>query len=970
MHSLGQATRANAPAVRVTRSEVFPFGAGKHFDPHVTVSRRLSQLESGTRLAGSLAMTKIVARSGDASPAQARPSVTWHALPEDDLLARLRTTAEGLTSAEARRRLTEYGPNSLPTESGISPWRILLGQLRSVITLLLVAAAAVSWWTGDLIDAAAIAAVLVLNVSIGFVMEMRAHRAVEALSRLESRRATVVRDGVPQDIDAREVVPGDLLLLESGQIVPADARLVAASELRVVEATLTGESVPVSKHAGRQLAPEAAVPDRVNMVFASTTVAAGSARGVVVATGPDTELGAIGQLLRTTRAEPTPLERRLDALGRHLVWLALAIGVVTSLVGAAQGLALAAMIQAGIAIAVAAVPEGLPVVATMTLALGVRRMARRRALVRRLASVEALGSVTVLCTDKTGTLTTSAMTVTTVWAGGRVFRVTGEGYSPEGQFLLDGAPVALQSYPVLRRAVEVGALASRGDAVLASGVWTARGDPTEAALVVAARKAGIDRNEILRHSGEAGEVPFSSERKLMAIFHRADGGYAAFVKGSPLRVLGLCTRVMAGGTDQPLDAAARASIERVNEQLASQGLRVLAVADGLTARAEESALTALRFVGLIGMMDPPAPGVRDTIQTFRGAGIRTVMITGDQRGTALAIGRDLGLVPPTGTPDVLEGHEIDRLSDEDLTRQLSEVAVISRVSPGAKLRIVAAYQHEGEIVAMIGDGVNDAAALKKADVGVTMGGRGTDVARESADIVLLDDRFQTIGAAIEEGRVVFDNIRRFVFYLFSCNLAEILVLLGAGLIGLPLPLHPIQILWLNLATDTAPALALAFEPPESDVMRRPPRDPSEALLSRPFARRIAAYGALMAMAVFAVVGWSRNAGISAERALTMNFLTLAFAQLMHVGNARAAHSIFSLRREKVNLYAVAAVAGVALIQVAAVHVDVWASALHLTPLAPSEWGIVVAASLVPAVAGQLARASRRPHAGGQAAVRA
>jgi Ca2+-transporting ATPase len=891
-------------------------------------------------------------------------------VPLRTVLERLQATTNGLTSAEARARLDRYGSNVLPTGSGVSAWRVWLAQFRSVITLLLVAAAIAAIATGDPLDAVAIGIVLALNVSIGFAMEIRAHRAVEGLSRLEPRRATVVRDGAAQDIDARDLVPGDLVLLDSGQTVPADARLIVASDLRVVEATLTGESVPVLKDASRPVAPDAALPDRFNMVFASTTIAAGSARAVVVATGVQTELGAIGRLLRTTRAEPTPLERQLDALGRQLVWVALAIGLATFILGAAQQKPVALMLEAGIAIAVAAVPEGLPVVATMTLALGVRRMARRQALVRRLASVETLGSVTVICSDKTGTLTTGAMTVTTIWAGGRTFEVTGEGYAPEGQFVLDGISVDPHSTAALRRALEIGALASRGDAVRVSGAWLPRGDPTEAALVVAARKAGVDRDALLRHGAEAAEVPFSSDRPLMAVFHRSGDAYVAYVKGSPLRVLDLCARVMREGDDRPLDAAARCAIEQVNERLAARGLRVLAVADGTTRSTGESALTGLRFVGLVGMMDPPAPGVKEAIHAFRTAGIRTVMITGDQHGTAVAIARDLDLVPAVGPADVLEGREVDGLSDDALSERLARVTVISRVSPAAKLRIVAAYQRRGEIVAMIGDGVNDAAALKKADVGVTMGGRGTDVARESADIVLLDDRFQTIGAAIEEGRVVFDNIRRFVFYLFSCNLAEIAVLLGAGVVGLPLPLHPMQILWLNLVTDTAPALALAFEPAEPGAMQRPPRDPSAALLSPAFVRRILAYGVAVAAAVFVVMGWAAQTGVPGDRALTMNFLTLAFAQLFHVANARTAEAWpLSWQSARMNPAAVMAVVGVIAIQLAAIHIDGWGGLLRLTPLTATEWVVVSGAALLPVAAGQIVRRRSRRGAGAPAGCR-
>ncbi len=868
-----------------------------------------------------------------------------------DVFNALRTTADGLTVADAQARLAAAGPNSIPRAPAASAWRVLLTQFQSVVVLLLGAGCAIAMLTGDVADTVAIAAVLVLNVGLGFGMEIRANRAVEALTRLEARRATVLRDGLPRDIDARELVPGDILLLEAGQSVPADARLLAGTELRVVEATLTGESVPVSKHADAVVDVSASLPERLNVVYAGTSLASGAGRAVVVATGANTELGNIGRLVSVTEVQRTPLERRLDALGRQLVWVALLVGAATGVLAWMHNAAASVVLQAAIALAVAAVPEGLPAVATITLALGVHRMARRRALVRRLPSVETLGAVTVLCTDKTGTLTAGAMTVTELHVANRDYRVTGTGYAPTGEFFLNDRGVACQVDASLTLALRIGATVNRADAVLTEAGWAPRGDPTEAALIVAARKASIERADIVRDLPEVGEVPFSSERKLMATFHRvaAAPSLIAYVKGAPGKVLELCSRRQINRDVVPLDDVTRDAVIEVNRRMAERGLRVLALAHGTVVRPEESALEDLTFVGLVGMNDPPAPGVKEAIRAFQEAGIATVMITGDQGGTAQAIARDLGLA--TGA-EPLDGRHVDAMSDDELQARLAQVAVFSRTSPEAKLRIVSAYQKRGDVVAMIGDGVNDAAALKKADVGVTMGGRGTDVARETAAVVLEDDRFETIGVAIEEGRIVFDNIRKFVFYLFSCNLAEIFVLLGSSAVGLPLPLEPIQVLWLNLVTDTAPALALALEPGEPGVMRRPPRDPAAAIVSWPFMRRIALYAVLIAASTFAVIVWGQIAEIPTRRAMTMNFMALAFAQLFHLGNARDEGPVVRPQRAFANPAALAAVAIVVGLQLAAVHVGPVAELLHVEALTGLEWAIVVGASMIPGVIGQ------------------
>ena len=901
--------------------------------------------------------------SGPRAAPSAPAAVPWHALTPDDALLALGSTPDGLTAAEAQIRLEQVGPNALALVPPTAAWRIFLGQFRSVVVLLLIAAAAIATATGDVVDAAAIAVVLVLNIALGFATELRARRAMEGLLALNVARAVVVRDGRQQDVDGRELVPGDVVVLEAGQSVPADARLLRATELRVVEAPLTGESVAVSKRAEATLAADVGLPDRVTMVYKATAVAAGNSRALVVATGMATELGRIGTLMRGVADEPTPLERRLDVLGRRLALVAVGVAGVVAALSSLQGAGLGAVLQTAIAVAVAAVPEGLPAVITITMAVGVRRMARRRALVRRLPVVESLGAVTVVCTDKTGTLTTGEMAATVLWLAGREWSLT-----PDAEAALradsPAVPTARDSgrqeagAHAVHVALRTATLANRAE--IGPRGSPPRGDPTEVALLLAARRAGIERNALLAQWAEVGEVPFSSERMLMATFHRDATGDSsgetavAHVKGAPRRVLPLCDRWLAPGGNAILDDAGRATILAANEAMAARGLRVLALACGPVSAPAESALAKLLFVGLIGLMDPPAPGVRETIRRLREAGIRTVMLTGDQRHTAEAIARDLGVLAEGD--HVGDGREVDGLDDGQLTAQVGQIGVVSRVSPEAKLRVVAALQRRGEIVAMLGDGVNDAAALKKADVGVAMGGRGTDVAKEAAGVVLQDDRFETIAAAVEEGRVIFDNIRKFVFYLFSCNLGEILVLLGAGVAGLPMPLFPLQILWINLVTDTFPALALAFEPAEPGLMGRPPRNPGIELLSGGLLRATALHAAVIAASTLGVFAWGLSVhSDQVGRAVTLSFLTLGFAQIFHVVNARSETPIPLGRLITSNRFALGAVGLTVLLQVAAIVVAPLAAVLELSAPDAREWGVVLAASLAPVAVGYTLR---------------
>ncbi len=864
------------------------------------------------------------------SAGDGRPQ-SWHAIAPAEALRRLESRPEGLTDGEAAERLARYGPNLFRRSRPVPIWQILLGQVRSLIVLLLAAAAVVALVTGDPLDAAAIGAVLLLNVILGFTTELRARRAMESLLALEVARATVLRGGVSREIDAREVVPGDVVLVEAGGAVPADARLLEAVELRTVEAALTGESLPVDKAADVVLEADAPLPDRNTMVYKTTTVVAGRARCVVVGTGMNTEVGRIGALAAEVRDEPTPLERRLDILGRKLAGVALVVAAAVAALGLAHGVPLGELLQTSIALAVAAVPEGLPVVGTIAMAVGVRRMARRRALIRHLPVVETLGSATVICTDKTGTLTAGEMTATVLRLADREVVV------PDGAF----APP-----PDVERLLRIAALASRGELVEVDGMWQGRGDPTETALLVAARKAGLDHAALGREWPEVADLPFSSERMFMATWHRTADGMLLCVKGAPGRIMELCERVATAEGSRPLEQAEQERLLGLNHDLAGRGLRVLAVASKDVASASE-APQGLTWLGFVGMMDPPAPGVPETIQVFRDAGIRTAMLTGDQRLTAQSVARQLGLLGPGER--VLEGREVDRMPDEVLRQEVGRTAVFSRVSPEAKLRIVGAYQAGGDVVAMLGDGVNDAAALRKADIGVAMGIRGTDLAKEAADLILADDRFATIGAAVEQGRIIFDNIRKFVFYLFSCNLAEILVLLGAGIAGLASPLLPLQILWLNLVTDTFPALALAVEPGDSGVMRQPPRDPGEAILSSRMLRAIGFYATLIAavtLIAFFLAG------------TTAAFMTLAFAQILHLGNARSRGPVLTLRAALANRVALGAVALAAGLQLLAVFLTPLADLLVVEPLSAGQWAFIAFLSAIPAVAGQLGKAVR------------
>jgi Ca2+-transporting ATPase len=733
-------------------------------------------------------------------------------------------------------------------------------------------------------------------------------------------------------------VPGDLVELSAGHGVPADARLVTSADLRVNEAALTGESLPVSKIADAVLDERTNLADRINMVFKGTTLVAGFGRGVVVATGAGTEVGKIGALAGAVEPEPTPLERRLDALGRRLVWGTLAVAAFVALLGAAQQASIVLVIETAIALAVAAVPEALPAVATIALAIGMRRMARRHVLVRRLPAVETLGSTTVVCTDKTRTLTSGEMSVVLVWAAGAEW---------------DPRDVVHQPDERVRQVLTSAALASRmqvGETVRDAEAGALR-DPVDAAVLAAADRLPTDPSSPRQCAVRVASIPFASARKWMAGFDQMNGAMTVSVKGAPQIVLDKCSRVLTARGEIALDDENRRSLVEVNDRLALGGLRVLAAASGPAAVPSEAAVRDLTFLGFVGLADPAAAGVKETIDSLRAAGLRTIMLTGDQRLTAESVGRAVGVL---SDDDVcMDGREIDRLEGAALDAAIARTSAFSRVTPEHKLIVVRSLQARGEIVAMLGDGINDAAALAKADVGVAMGIRGTDVAKDAAAIVLQDDRFESIAAAVEEGRIIFDNIRKFVFYLFTCNVAEVLVVLVAAVAALPVPLAPLQLLWLNIVTDTFPALALALEPGETDVLRRPPRDPREAILSRSFVTSVLAYAALITVAAVGAFGWALV--FSPDRASTVAFMTLAIAQIAHLGNARSSGPVLHIRRALANPYALLGVAVALTLQLMAVAVEPLADVLRVVPLGLADWVVVLAMGSIPAVVGQLVK---------------
>jgi Ca2+-transporting ATPase len=907
---------------------------------------------------------------------------SWHASERDQVLIDLGTSPEaGLSEAEAERRLAERGPNELTEARGPSTWAMVLDQFNNFIVIVLILAALVSGVLGDLVEAAAIMAIVVLNAVLGVIQEARAEQALAALRRLAAPEAHVIRDGHRKIIPAGKVVPGDIVILEAGNFVPADLRLIETANLRIEEAALTGESQPVDKDASVVLRQDVPLGDRLNTAFMGTVVTYGRGRGVVVSTGMLTQIGMIARMLQSVEEEPTPLQRRLDQLGRTLGWAALTICGLVFVIGWIRGYEPLEMFLVAVSLAVAAVPEGLPAVVTITLALGMREMITRHALIRRLSSVETLGSTTVICSDKTGTLTQNQMTVTKLWVDGLTFDLTGRGLEPRGEFLRDGRPVNLVDYPAAATALWVAALAN--DAELEpvaqddSGItYRAIGDPTEAALIVAAAKVGARRENLDRAYPRIDEIPFDSTRKRMTTVHKVKDPLpddispfydttvreweVATTKGAPDVILPLCTRYQrTDDSTVPMTDSMRDRVLAANEAMAREALRVLTVAyrveqDVPDEAAPEVIERDLTFVGLVGMIDPARPEARPAIAKARRAGIRTLMITGDYPDTARAIADEIGLLEHGHT--ILTGRDLESMDAAQLEARVMQADVFARVSPEHKMRIVDALKAHDQIVAMTGDGVNDAPALKRADIGVGMGITGTDVVKETADMVLTDDNYASIVAAVEQGRVIYANIRKFVYYLLSCNVAEIAVIFIAILAGLPSPLTPIQLLWLNLITDGAPALALGLEKGDPDTMEQPPRPAKEPVINRMMrigitTQTIAIAGVTLT-AYFLGLAAAPNTPQVGE---TMAFVTLSFSELLRAFTARSER--FPLFRLGLfsNRAMLLAVASSLLLLLMVLYTPFLQPVFDTYPLSAAEWEIILPLLILPSVIAEVTK---------------
>jgi len=869
----------------------------------------------------------------------------FHYVTSEEVLKHFSSNINGLTEREAQERHAQYGPNEIRREGGISSIKIFLSQFNSFIVYILIAAVFISFMLHEYIDGAVIIVILIVNAVLGFFQEYKAEKALESLKRMAALQATVMRDGRKKRIDSNKLVPGDMIAFESGDRIPADARIIEEYQLEMIESSLTGESHSVRKDS-TPIKDTSTLGDMKNMVFGGTNVTSGSGKAVVVKTGMQTEMGKIAESIESVEDDETPLQKKLDLLGRKLGVLTLIICGIIIAFGIFKGGKFLEMIMVGVSLAVAAVPEGLPIVVTIALALGVKRMVGQNVLMKRLPSVETLGCTTVICTDKTGTLTRNEMTVTKLFINDTIIDVTGTGYGMVGEFLSSGEKIDPSSAELLLR---IGAL--NNDAAL-SDKESIIGDPTEGCLIVSAAKAGLEGSVLKDQFPRVHEIPFDSERKRKSTVHRANGGLMMYTKGAPDVVLKLCSRIDTGGEVSPLDDDARDAIRNINREFASQALRVLAFANKPLESGKnvgESDERDLVFVGLQGMIDPPRDEVRSAIDRCRNAGIRSMMITGDYAVTAQAIAHQLGI-----EGDAVRGEELERMDDEALKKTVQEISIFSRVNPEHKIRIVRALRETGEVVAMSGDGINDAPALKEADIGIAMGITGTDVTKETADMVLLDDKFTSIVKAVEQGRGIYENIKKFVNYLLSSNLGEVLILFIAMIIGfrdasgaIVMPLLATQILWLNLVTDGLPAVALGVDPIRKGIMHVSPRNPDEPIITKNMATNIIIISVLMATGVLFLFNRFLFEGEAIAR--TVAFTAIVMLEMVRVTMIRSQYklSVFS------NTSLIGAIILSVLLQVAVVYVPVLNIVFKTTALTLYHWGHIGAVMAILFVAGTI-----------------
>jgi Ca2+-transporting ATPase len=882
--------------------------------------------------------------------------IRWHELEANEVLKKLGTTTKGLSENEAEARLATFGYNELQKQKGVSKLEIFVSQFKSILIIILIGATIFSALIGELIDAIAIITIVILNAIFGFVQEYRAEKTIEALKKLTSPEAIVMRDGKEKKIDSRLLVPGDLVMLEEGSRIPVDMRLIQTSELKIDEAILTGESSAVTKNT--DISKAASIADRKNTAYMGTLVTYGRGTGIVVSTGMKTEMGKIAHVVQEEQEQETPLQKKIGVFGKRLGLLILVICALVIVIGLVREGPLAGqpltekliitMVITGIALAVAAIPEGLPAVMTITLALGLQRLAKRNALMRKLPAVEALGSTTVICSDKTGTLTKNEMTISRIWYPDEFVEVTGEGYKPEGKFISGGKEVAAKTIEHVSFMLKVGTLCTNANLEMSEKEFNILGDPTEGAIVVAAKKIGLDKKELDAKFRRIHEIPFSSERKMMTTLNQLSGKNAmACIKGATEVIVNLCDKIHVDGKTTKMTHEWKEKILSKNISMTDQALRVLAIAyketDGQDYKSAEKNLT---FLGLVGMIDPPREEAIESVKVCKTAGIRVVMITGDHKNTAIAVARKLGLLDEHER--AITGEEMDKISDEELDKIVNEVAVYARVNPLHKVRIVDALKKKGEIVAMTGDGVNDAPALKRAGIGIAMGIKGTDVSKEASDMILRDDNFSSIVSAVYEGRAIYDNIKNFIQYLLSSNVGEVMIVFFALLIGFQdpatlgilLPVTAIQLLWINLLTDGLPALALGVDPAAPGIMERPPRDPKEGILTKAMLTDILIFG--MIMCAGTLILFDMNLPTGRTHAITVAFTAIVMFEMVRVESVRAKHKLGFFSNKKLIL----AIASSVFLQLLIVYTPFFQTIFETTAIGLADWAEIIAVSVI------------------------
>lgn len=826
----------------------------------------------------------------------------WYRQSKEDLLSNLTTDiSSGLSSEEVNLRIEKYGTNELKEEKKKGFLSKIIAQFSDFLVLILIAAAIVSFVVGEEKDAIVILSIVIVNAFLGIYQEGKAEKSLDALKKMASPNAKVIRNGKIYEVPSSNLVPGDIVSLDAGDIIPADLRLVESSNLKIEEASLTGESLPVEKSSNINITDETSLGDRVNMAYMSTIVTYGRGKGVVVGTGHDTEIGNIATMIQSFDDEVTPLQKQLNQLGKVLGLATIFICIAVFGIGLLQKRPILDMFMVSISLAVAAIPEGLPAIVTIVLAIGMNKMVKKNAIVKRLLAVETLGSTTFICSDKTGTLTQNEMTVVKVYTDGKIVDVTGGGYNPSGEFKIDDKTIDYKEIGDLQTILSIAALANDADLEKTETAYKVIGDPTEGSLITLAGKGGILKSDINKEYPRIEEIPFDSDRKMMTTFHKnyVPNKVVSFTKGAPDVIINRCNRISINGEVKEFTKSLKDEVLKVNSDFSKTALRVLSFAykeydslpENISPELNEVDMT---FVGLVGMIDPARPEAKEAIRHCKQAGIQTVMITGDYKETAFAIAKELGMVE--SMDEAMMGDELNNISDEELKKVVTKIKVYARVSPEHKVRIISALKANGEITSMTGDGVNDALALKRADIGVAMGITGTDVAKNTADLILTDDNFTSIVSAVEEGRIIYSNIKKFVFFLLSCNIGEILLVLMSILLNLPVPLLPIQLLWLNLVTDSFPALALGVEKGEPDIMQINPRKPNEPILDRIMLKKITFQSIAIAAASLLAFKWGLNHYPNdIDKARTITFTTLILAELLRAYSSRSQkHTLFKL----------------------------------------------------------------------------